>query len=29
MIKGKTGKDTSDKGQTDDVREGRVLHADY
>ena len=29
MIKGKTDKDTSNKGEIDDVREDRVLHAEW
>jgi hypothetical protein len=28
LIKGKIGKDTSDMGGTDDVKEGGVLHAE-
>jgi hypothetical protein len=28
LIKGKTGKDTSDMGETDDVKEGTLLHAE-
>lgn len=28
MIKGKTDKDTSGKGEIDDVRQDRVLHAE-
>jgi hypothetical protein len=28
LIKGKTDKDTSDKGETDDLRQDRVLQAE-